>query len=274
MSFAPQSLLDARAYLRRHTGLPDVSLGIVGGPSHDGGYHCGWDRRRIRDGRLADYSWQESPRDSGHRTDAASALDIGDFKRLRELSVWAVEQCRAGAPDTKDIREIIYSPDGRVVLRWDRLGIRSSGDSSHRGHTHFSYHRDAEHRDKTALFRRFFEPQEDDMQLDDRIDLTHRGKRLWAGELMNRDNITVREALMWGLGVGPHIELLPAIAQLRGQVDGLAELVQQLAAAPPVDISPEQLAAMTAAVSTAARGGAADALEAATARFTVDEESA
>jgi hypothetical protein len=163
MTYAPAALKAAQTYLRSQTGLDWVSLGIVGDSEHRGGYHCGWDRRRIVDGELADYAWEESSRDSSHRTDAASALDVGSFskggKNLRHFSIWLVEQCKAGAPGTKDIREIIYSPDGTTVKRWDRLGKRTSGDTSHRSHTHISYHRDAETRDKTGLFKRYFEPE-------------------------------------------------------------------------------------------------------------------
>ena len=57
----------------------------------------------------------------------------------------------------RDLREIIYSPDGKVVRRWDRLGKRSSGDDSHLWHTHFSFFRDSTKadRDQTPLFRRY-----------------------------------------------------------------------------------------------------------------------
>ncbi|MEK8110074.1 hypothetical protein NKG94_48450 [Micromonospora sp. M12] len=56
-----------------------------------------------------------------------------------------------------DIREIIYSANGTTVKRWDRLGERTSGDSSHRWHTHFSFFRDAikAGRDQRPLFRRY-----------------------------------------------------------------------------------------------------------------------
>lgn len=157
MTYAPQALLDLRAYLRPLTGLPDAELGIVGDKNHDGGYHHGWDNRSTNNGATDDYSWTESSRDSSHKTNAARALDVGMFPELRKMSVWIVEQCKAGASDTLDMREVIYSPDGKVVLRWDRLGIRSSGDNSHLEHTHFSWFADAEHRAKTGPFQRFFE---------------------------------------------------------------------------------------------------------------------
>ena len=160
MSYPPNRLLELRDYLKPQTGLSDNEIGIVGDVNHNGGYHCGWDRRRIVNGVLKDYSWTESTRDSGHKTDAASAIDIGMFARLVELSLWLVDECKAGAPDTADIRSIIYSPDGQVVKRWDRLGLHVGGDSSHTSHTHVSFHRDAEDRDKTAVFRRFFEGDE------------------------------------------------------------------------------------------------------------------
>lgn len=159
MSYEPSTLLAVRSYLQPRTGLPAVSLGIVGAAGVTGGYHLGWDRLQRHRGR-GDYSVRESPRDA-NPTNAAMAIDIGQFnqqgKTLRELSRWLVAESRAGAPDTRDIREIIYSPDGRVVRRWDRLGIRSSGDDSHLTHTHISYFRDSERRGKLGPFRRYFE---------------------------------------------------------------------------------------------------------------------
>lgn len=156
-TFAPQRLLDLRRYLRPLTGLSPDELGIVGDDNHRGGYHHGFDQRRIVNGVLTDYSWLESPRDSSFQGNAASAFDIGMFPRLRELSLWLVGECEAGAADTLDIREIIYSPDGKSVKRWDRLGRRTSGDSTHLTHTHVSYFRDSESRDKIHLYQRFFE---------------------------------------------------------------------------------------------------------------------
>lgn len=161
MTTAPATLLAARSLLLQHLpGLTQASVGIVGDPNHRGGYHCGRDRVD-----LDDYSVRESRRDRDGLTLDACALDIGSFlvtvggKRhdLRSLSIWLVSQCKAGTADTRDIREVIYSTDGQTVRRWDRLGIRTTGDSSHRWHTHISYHRDAikAGRDQAALFRRY-----------------------------------------------------------------------------------------------------------------------
>lgn len=163
MTSAPADLLEVRDYLLRHLDLqPGVArgadldpgeVGIVGDPAHaaSGGYHEGnVDLRRV--GRIdSDYSKRESPRDRPG-TDDAAALDIGDFDAtlpggrrvtLRTLSATLVAACVRGDPRTRDIREVIWSPDGVTVLRWDRLKIRNTGDSSHRWHTHLSFHRDS-----------------------------------------------------------------------------------------------------------------------------------
>ncbi|TDC27658.1 hypothetical protein E1211_28985 [Micromonospora sp. 15K316] len=181
MTRAPANLLAVRSLLLSHLNVDkirvrDVDLepaevGVVGDPAHRGGYHCGSDRVVNND-----YSVVESPRDRNGLTLDAAALDVGQFRvtsggrthDLRSFSTWCVGQCTAGAADTRDIREIIYSPDGRVVRRWDRLGRRSSGDDSHLWHTHFSFFRDSikAGRDQTPLFRRYLTSTgllEDDM---------------------------------------------------------------------------------------------------------------
>ncbi|MET7670305.1 hypothetical protein ABZS39_19530 [Micromonospora luteifusca] len=152
--------------------LEPEEVGIVGDPAHRGGYHCGSDRVVPND-----YSVVESPRDRAGLTLDAAALDVGGFEvrsggrtnTLPSFSLWCVGQCVANAADTGDIREIIYSPDGSTVKRWDRLGKRSTGDSSHRWHTHFSFFRDAikAGRDQRPLFRRYLSSigllEDDDM---------------------------------------------------------------------------------------------------------------
>lgn len=160
VTYAPKQLTAARGYLIDAYGVDPATVGIVGDAAHNGGYHCGADR--TIDG---DYSVVESSRDRNGLTNAAAALDIGNFTKkaggrtlnLRSLSVWLVKQCKANTADTRDIREVIYTDDGRTVKRWDRLGIRNTGDDSHLWHTHISYFRDSESRDKTALFKRYLE---------------------------------------------------------------------------------------------------------------------
>lgn len=175
MTRAPDNLLAVRRLLLDHldldptrsrpTDLDPAEAGIVGDAAHVGGYHCGSDRVRRVDGVVRDYSVTESSRDRAGLSEYASALDVGEFAvtvrgrtyDLRHFSAWLVSQCTAGAPDTRDIREVIWSPDGRTVRRWDRLGIRSTGDGTHRWHTHISYFRDATKagQDLTPLYRRY-----------------------------------------------------------------------------------------------------------------------
>jgi hypothetical protein len=162
VSVAPATLLALQAFLKPLTELPAVSLGIVGNAKHKSGYHLGRDRIFGPHGQgEKDYSVKTSRDDDG-LSKAASAMDIGAFKRLRQMSKFIVAEARANAPDTRDIREIIYSPDGKKVLRWDReRGVASKpkqeGDDSHLIHTHVSWYRDSADRDKTALFIRFFQ---------------------------------------------------------------------------------------------------------------------
>lgn len=151
MTYAPDDLLAVRTYLLGATGLPADAVGIAGDRAHaaDGGYHEGNDDLAAA-GRLStDYSKRESARDRPG-SNAASALDIGDFTRgalsLRSLTLRFVAACQAGDPRTADVREVIYTPDGSTVRRFDRLGVRSTGDSSHLFHTHISFFRDSEGR--------------------------------------------------------------------------------------------------------------------------------
>lgn len=155
MTYAPASILSVRAFLIPITRLSPVSLGIVGDTAHAAkgtSYHLGADKLS-----LSAYS-RRTARDRAGLTNAASALDIGRFPDLRTFSVRLVARCRANAPGTSDIREVIYSPDGRTVLRWDRERGRASmprageADNSHLFHTHVSWYRDSERRSKVGVF--------------------------------------------------------------------------------------------------------------------------
>ncbi|MFG3704435.1 hypothetical protein ACGF7U_06825 [Micromonospora sp. NPDC047670] len=205
MTRAPENLLTVRRLLLDHLNIdPDTvrsqdlepaEVGIVGDPAHRGGYHCGSDRVVTND-----YSVVESPRDSAGLTLDAAALDVGLFQvraggrthDLHTFSNWCVAQCVANTPDSRDIREIIYSPDGAVVRRWDRLRRRSSGDNSHLWHTHFSFFRDSikANRDQTPLFRRYLTTiglLEDDMsaQAESQINSIYVGM-FYGGSSMGR----------------------------------------------------------------------------------------
>lgn len=167
MTFAPQELIDLQVYWRAKGG---AALGIVGNTAHTTGYHLG--RDRIYDGSGpglgdADYS-VKTARDRSGLTDAAAAIDLGrldgSLPKLRDFSKWLVARARANAAGTRQLREIIYSPDGKIVLRWDReRGYASAprtgeADSSHLTHTHISFYRDTQGTDKVPLFAPYFAP--------------------------------------------------------------------------------------------------------------------
>jgi hypothetical protein len=163
VSVAPSKLSELQTFLKDKTGLTAVSIGIVGNSKHKSGYHLGRDRIFKHGGQGEnDYS-VKTDRDVAGLSDAASAMDIGSFNGFRRMSKFIVGEARADAPDTRDIREIIFSPDGKKILRWDReRGVASKpkegeADDSHLTHTHVSWYRDSQHDDKTGVFRRFFD---------------------------------------------------------------------------------------------------------------------
>lgn len=175
MSIAPRSLLDLQSFWIAQGG---VSGGIVGSlTTHCKGYHLGRDRvygacacrpKNICQPGLGadDYSVQTA-RDRAGLSNAASAIDLGrlggSLTNLYAFSSWLVERCRTNQPGTSDLREVIYSPDGKTVLRWDRERGHASAprpgeaDNTHLWHTHVSYYRDSEARDKRPVFAPYFE---------------------------------------------------------------------------------------------------------------------
>ncbi|MFC0099603.1 hypothetical protein ACFFKH_19040 [Micromonospora marina] len=253
MTSAPANLLAVRnlllTYLNvdknavRAADLEPAEVGIVGDVNHRGGYHCGSDRV-VRN----DYSVVESSRDRSGLTLYASALDVGMFSvrsgggthNLRTFSTWMVAQCAANAADTRDIREIIYSPDGRTVRRWDRLGRRTSGDSSHLFHTHFSFFRDSTKagRDQTPLFRRYLtaigmiaavKPEDDMEQTDKLINDTGSSSRTVGNVLADLQNL--RNWLISPVGtsglVGPPMANSP-LQQMLAMLSAWPALVAQV----------------------------------------------
>lgn len=174
MTYAPTSLRELAAYWTDKGG---IDLGIVGDAAHATrpSYHNGLDRaiKRYGTSDLAviaryDYSFRLS-RDKAGASDAAMGFDIGKlqgtYTALQHFSRWLVAQCRANTPGARDVREVIYSPDGSRVQRWSGVDNaihtgEGNGDSSHRYHTHISYYRDSENRDKLALFAPYFEGDE------------------------------------------------------------------------------------------------------------------
>lgn len=151
VTYAPGDLLAVRTYVQQKTGLPVESLGIVGDTSHNssGGYHVGHDVLHLLgvapEDPGGDYSYTESQRDRNGLTNAASAFDLGgNFSRFREITLGIVNACKNNDPRAREIREVIYTDNGTTVKRWDRLGIRNTGDSSHLNHTHISFFRDSD----------------------------------------------------------------------------------------------------------------------------------
>lgn len=155
MTFAPADLLAVRNYLHGVTGLSLNSLGIVGDSAHraSGGYHEGRDDLAAV-GRLGrDYSVRQS-RDKAGLTNAASALDIGEFAVAingrtvthRTLAAGIVAAMKRGDPWAACVRQVIWSPDGVNVTQFDSIGEQHGGNASHRSHDHISFWRDTEGR--------------------------------------------------------------------------------------------------------------------------------
>lgn len=166
MTFAPITIRELRAVLKgEDADLSDVELGIVGGPSHIAtgtSYHLGRDQLIMSKNPYS----ARHPRDVAGLSNASSALDVDDdLDELRPMSAWIVAECQKRAPDTLDFAEIIFSPNGVDVYRWDAdtNTVRPSTQISHRTHSHFAWRRDSEFRNKTAVFKRFFARGGDDM---------------------------------------------------------------------------------------------------------------
>lgn len=166
MTYAPASLRNLAAYYAAQGG---VNLGVVGDAQHTKGYHLGRDRIYGPDGEGGDDYSIQSARDRAGLSDAASALDLGkldgSLDALRRFTVWLGEQVITEAPDARDVRDVIGSPDGAIVKCWI-AGAAGGGmsvvrtncaDSGHLTHTHISYFRDSRARDKQALFQRYLE---------------------------------------------------------------------------------------------------------------------
>jgi hypothetical protein len=163
-----------------------VSLGIIGNTAHTKGYHLGADR--IFDGGGPGIGWDDYSvklaRDKAGLTNAASAIDLGKLDgslgELRRFSRWLVRRCQAKADGYRDVREVIYwNPDTAAVERWSGVdGLihtgPGQGDLSHRTHTHISYYRDSEGRDKRPLFAPFFAPDIPDTGTEDPVGLSIR----------------------------------------------------------------------------------------------------
>jgi hypothetical protein len=162
MTFAPGTIIAAAKVMTDH-GF--ANAGIVGNAAHVAvgtSYHLG-------KSQLISTAYSIAlARDKAGCTEAAAALDVSRGSRtLAELQAWSrwlVAQCQAKAPGTEDIREVIYSPDGVYVKRWDNYAHilyaggtgTGQGDDSHLWHTHISWFRDTESKGKASLLLRYF----------------------------------------------------------------------------------------------------------------------
>jgi hypothetical protein len=162
VTYNPPTLRDLGRYWTAHGG---TNLGVVGDTRHQAkgtSYHLGASQLTA-----TAYS-RRTARDRAGLTEAASAIDLGRFNgslgHLRTFSKWLVKRCQLNSPGTQDIREVIYTDDGKRVLRWDReRGVVSAprtgeADSSHLTHTHVSFYRDSEKRSKVGVFAPYFAP--------------------------------------------------------------------------------------------------------------------
>ena len=140
-----------------------VNLGVIGDTGHvtkGVSYHLG------KAELTADAYSIQSARDKAGVTNAASAIDLGKLNgslvNLRAFSAWLVARCLADPAVRHDVREIIYSPEGKTVQRYSGIDNKihtgpGNGDLTHRTHTHISFFRDSEKRDKVFLFQPFFQ---------------------------------------------------------------------------------------------------------------------
>lgn len=158
-TISPPKLVDLGRFWKAQGG---VNLGIKGDTKHVGkgvSYHLG------KDELVATAYSIKLDRDKHGLTSAASAIDLGKlhgtFANLRVFSKWLVAECMASPAVRRDIREIIYSPDGKNVQRYSGVDNKihtgeGNGDDTHLHHTHISFFRDSESRDKVGMFQPFF----------------------------------------------------------------------------------------------------------------------
>jgi hypothetical protein len=232
MSHAPQTLRDLMRLWTEHDG---ANLGIVGDVAHQQkgvSYHLGKDQLKPDA-----YSIVQSARDRAGLSNAASAVDLGKLNgslaQLFRFSRWLAAQCQERPQQYRDIREVIFSPDGEVVRRWDAVQQKlfvggtgtGHGDDSHLTHTHVSFFRDSEIRDKRQLFEPFFvtEPEEPEVDafvlFERRTFVTARkGARLYDnGGLRGRANTPERPGTPTTLGSQRE---LVHVGNVRGLVEG------------------------------------------------------
>jgi hypothetical protein len=163
MTFAPPTIVDLQRLYVAHGG---VGLGIVGDTGHVStgtSYHLGKSQLTA-----TAYS-RVLPRDKAGLSEAASAIDLGaidgSLAKLQAFSRWLVAECQKDRDGfAHDVREVIFSPDGKVVHRWSGpdnkvydVPLDTANNRGHLTHTHISFYRDSEFRSKVALFAPYWE---------------------------------------------------------------------------------------------------------------------
>lgn len=217
MTYAPSDSLAIRREYMALTGTPGDSVGIVPDEAHrrDGGYHCGNDDLAAIGRLLTDYSKRESERDRPG-TNGGAAIDFGlnwstaagGRNAALAFNRKLAADFLAGDPRLRDLREVIYTPDGRTVQRVDKLGKRSTGDSSHLYHTHLSFFRDSEGRRNAddnfgGWMRAYFGRKSSSTESDDMTQVLIRNTA--TNELFIADGMQRRpvKAAWVGTGAGP-----------------------------------------------------------------------
>lgn len=151
MTYAPEVLLELRAYAISELDADPLGVGIVGDANHNAGYHCGADRifnARAGGAGWSDYSARTIRDRLGLRArtkDAACALDLTTgSRRHREWLAGLLADLLAGEDYTLGIRAINGTLNGRSAYRWDREHrfVMTRTDSSHLTHTHIEWYRD------------------------------------------------------------------------------------------------------------------------------------
>lgn len=262
MSDMPADLLECRRQIMGWTGLPADAVGILHYVGRDGrytgggGYHAGNDLLAMISKLTSDYSKRESARDRPG-TNHGSAVDIGDFRLQdgrdqRDLAVFEVAACRRGDPRAADIREIIYTPPGgSAVVRYDRLGIRSTGDSSHLSHGHRSFFRDSLGRrarmdNWLGLLTEFFEGKGSTVAINE-TDLQALEGRMHALQTMS-DTVT------WGPTVGEEMELVQAVKTVASDVATIKASLAAAGGSPDIAPVMAAVAALSAKVDALREG--------------------
>lgn len=169
VTFAPLDLQAVQHYAQAKTGQTWDALGITHSTPQGGGYHEGQDLLEAANtcpGSVCsgtDYSYEDARsvssdglgRDLSNAStlagepDAASAFDFGSgfrggYAQFLEYNRFVRDLMLTGDSRTRDIRELIYTPDGKTVRRVDRTGRQpDSGDGTHLTHTHHSFFRDS-----------------------------------------------------------------------------------------------------------------------------------